>query len=110
MQSLGTKQTEALMVDNSFSRSRLYFRLLQLLRISSVMVREGKEETIYRSSPTSLQFPKSAESRTVISENWDRIKGLAEAAEARFQDRITAQTEEIKSLRDGVRLLNISPG
>jgi hypothetical protein len=72
--------------NNSFSRSELYFTILQLLRISSEWIRGGMEdlESLVEASLWYYELPYVG----------NRAK--------RSPDDPTTSTEEVKSLRDGV--------
>lgn len=89
------------MFDNSFRRSRVYFRLLQILRIFSDSVREtGVRLNDMRPEMTLA----SGYDDKAIQNNWKIIVTYQANMEKRILQRIMEKTEEIKSLRDGVTI------
>jgi len=90
------------MFDDSFRRSRVYFRLLQILRIFFDSVREtGVQLNNMRPENTLI----SGFDDEAIQDNWNIVVTYQAEVEKRLLQRIMEKTEEIKSLRDGVSVL-----
>lgn len=87
------------MFDYSFQRSRVYFRLLQILRIFFDSVRETGVR-LHNMRPENTL--KSGYDDKAIQKNWNTIVTYQAEIEKRLLQRIMEKTEEIKSLRDGV--------
>lgn len=104
-------ELDSLMFDDSFQLSRTYFAALQILRQTSSMVddvsrswselRRRWDDAVCEHSD---MF--SADDLSITAENWKTVTEILDAASQRVQASISRKTEEIKSLRDGVR----SPG
>lgn len=109
---------DELMFDGSFARSKLYFRLLQILRIFSESIKETRE-TVTFLNPTSSDFaydkthfqdlidneatrPNAEHELRALESNWKIISQFYDEAEKLLLQRIATKTEEIKTLRDGV--------
>ena len=101
------------MFDDSFQRSASYFTILQILRIFSDAIRESVADTksmkrqwlrhyAARSSGDRRRFSKSA--AKVLARNWDVLESHHEFLAAQLLSRIEKKTEEVTSLRDGVRI------
>jgi hypothetical protein len=103
--------------NNSFSRSELYFTILQLLRISSEWIRGGMEdlESLVEASLWYYELPyvgnrakRSPDDPTtsnvsrVLQQNWKNVISHQKNLCKPLLDRIEKKTEEVKSLRDGV--------
>lgn len=106
------------MFDSTFERSRLYFTVLQALRIFSEWVQEsGRElqqlkqdfDANIQSSGTrrgSIGSSSGSESPNFfmkeIDEAWEKVISIHGASSKSLIDRIEKKEEEIKSFRDGV--------
>ncbi|KAI1418322.1 hypothetical protein F5Y13DRAFT_176437 [Hypoxylon sp. FL1857] len=98
-----------LMFDNSFELSKLYFTVLQLLRIVTEWVEESVNDL------NDLRERYGARKRFLIEilnmdpddlasteKNWDTVITIMDSRAKRLLDRINKKTEEVKSLRDGL--------
>jgi hypothetical protein len=109
-------ESERLMFDSSFERSRIYFKTLQVLRIFSQTVKSTRR-TVYTLAPE--RIPKVFSVRTgtrrpfihpdtnatddkILMANWKILWSYYLESEKQLLQRIAEKTEEIKSLRDGV--------
>lgn len=108
------------MFDSTFERSRLYFTVLQALRIFSEWIQEsGRElqqlkqdfDANIQSSGTrrgSIGSSSGSESPNFfmimkeIDEAWEKVISIHGASSKSLIDRIEKKEEEIKSFRDGV--------
>jgi len=110
---MGWEASERLMFDTSFQRSRIYFKTLQLLRIFTQMIERTRRD-VERFNPHSsgsilpLMNPsdKPTEDATLLA-NWDILWGFYSEKEEYLLKRLLNKTEEVKSLRDGVSILQI---
>ncbi|KAI0815974.1 hypothetical protein GGR55DRAFT_675583 [Xylaria sp. FL0064] len=96
------------MFDADFERSRLYFTLLQVLRIFGDYIRTVSDDldslsNIFLNPLYGLPFeyPTPDELRD-IKGNWEMVIRFQKDAEQRLLARLSYKTEEIKSLRDGL--------
>jgi len=103
---------EKLMFDDSFELSKYYFTLLQLLRISSEWIDEAvgsfkalKTALIDRRSKSPMMVPNESEWHKVLK-NCDIVSLVLEESAGEIKSRVNRKTEEVKSLRDGVRTLS----
>lgn len=102
------------MFDNDpFQRSKLYFTIIQLLRIASDWIRESMEDLkslsehtnhlaklqSFRDSRSSLV---TASSGKILEQNWKKVIAYQRSIGKPLLDRIERKTEGVKSLRDGV--------
>lgn len=92
------------MFDDSFQKSRVYFQALQALRIFSESIRETGRHLHQLSDELERQSRQWFNDKD-IQNNWKIVMDFQVEAEERLLRRIAEKTEEIKSLRDGVRLL-----
>jgi hypothetical protein len=108
-QTLNSKQITKWMFDLDFRRSRLYFTVLQILRIFGESIRTASADLktldslfstreLYRSG-----WPPSDDELLAFSSNWESITEQQKKAEETLLRRILDKTEEVKSLRDGVQ-------
>jgi hypothetical protein len=97
------------MFDLDFERSRLYFTVLQILRIFGECIRTvSMDLRAFDSlfSTRSMGFNHWAFNPDELREyasNWAHITKHQNDAEERLTKRLSDKTEEVKSLRDGVR-------
>jgi len=105
------------MFDSSYTRSKIYFKTLEILRIFGDMIRETGR-TIRSMDPKYLvegnipSYPRSLDLRLILPEdpsqdnalweNWRILFEFYQGAEERLLKRI-AKRAEIMSLRDAVR-------
>jgi hypothetical protein len=97
------------MFDDNFDRSKLYFTILQVLRvfggyICTVSTDLHRLDELF-SKNVDTNFPLSRmrpDDICVLKENWIRVTEAHHRAEKRLLNRLTEKTEEVKSLRDGV--------
>jgi hypothetical protein len=98
------------MFDESFQLSRTYFATLQTLRVASRMVDNDIQEWAHlrHQWSTEVQFGDmfSAEDLAASAYNWDVVTTVIEARARRVNAAITHKSEEVASLRDGVRWLS----
>jgi hypothetical protein len=96
------------MFDDDFERSKLYFTILQILRIFGEYIRTMSADlhqldnlfvTETQGFPLSLMRP---DELRIIRSNWESVLKVQKSAEKRLLDRLLDKTEEVKSLRDGV--------
>jgi hypothetical protein len=111
---LNPKQTQDLLFDESFRTSRLYFEVLQVLRIFSDRIRETGKDLRAIAGQTdfftwkNLQGGFNSEEdfdyqyEEIIRDNWEIVTKYQAEAEQKLLARILDKTEEMKSLRDGV--------
>ncbi|KAI1110864.1 hypothetical protein F5Y14DRAFT_465126 [Nemania sp. NC0429] len=107
-----------LMFDGSFERSKLYFRILQILRIFAERIEEMRED-IASLSPANPAFepyrtyllallgdeattPHAKQDLRALEDNWKIISRFHDEAEKLLLQRIATKTEGIKTLRDGL--------
>jgi hypothetical protein len=91
-------------------RSRLYFKVLQILRIFSEAIQETKTDmravcNLTLQVPVHGPFLRADPSRgtgEILCHNWEVVTGRLDKAAALLLERIDGKVEEIKSLRDGV--------
>jgi len=103
---LDKDRRESLMFDNSFQRSRVYFEVLQMLRLFSNYIEatgsdlqaSGLDEVF---KPVSQPTPVK-ESEQILHNNWELLKSHQNEAQERLLKRISMKMEEVKSLRDAV--------
>lgn len=97
------------MFDTSFRLSKLYFTVLQLLRIMAEWIEGSLDDQKrlreqwwngWNRQPLAL----TVDEKAIIDKNWDTIISSMEPRTQYFLDRINRKTEEVKSLRDGVRI------
>jgi len=112
-------ESEKLMFDTSFARSRIYFKSLQLLRIFSQTIRSTRtgirslDPVRFKKGKWDGRFSTSAnrpfispesnpDEDEILLANWKILWGFYVEAESRLLAQIAEKTDEIKSLRDGV--------
>ncbi|KAI1376339.1 hypothetical protein F4677DRAFT_88922 [Hypoxylon crocopeplum] len=96
-----------LMFDSSFKLSRLYFTVLQLLRIMDEWVEQSvtdlknlRDEWLQKKHNHTSHL--SADELRSIEKNWDTAVSSMELRAKKLLYRINRKTEEVKSLRDGL--------
>jgi Mg2+ and Co2+ transporter CorA len=104
---------QTLVLDSDTQRSVLYFKVLQVLRIFSDSLLSSSNcldvliDNCWGSSKQSdrlkMSHLVSSETAAVLRRNWDVVKTRHSAATKHLLARIARTTEEVKSLRDGVR-------
>jgi len=100
-----------LMFDDGFERSRLYFTILQILRIFGECIRTVSEDLrtlngLFHTLPAG--FPQNSLTpyeKLVLKSNWELVTIHQKEVEGMLLQRVFLKTEELKSLRDGVRCL-----
>ncbi|KAI1799094.1 hypothetical protein F4811DRAFT_128712 [Daldinia bambusicola] len=106
------------MFDSTFDRSRLYFTVLQTLRIFSEWIQESERELqqLKQDFDTNIQFSMarrgsigsrdSSETPNSFMENidetWGKVIAIHRASSKSLIDRMEKKEEEIKSFRDGL--------
>jgi hypothetical protein len=105
--------------DNNLRRSEFYFSALESLRLFSIWIHETPDhlDALMEKCNQRLVYPLIEEKASVgvdepgrsmwaafvkIKSNWKEIQGLHRKQVNLFLNRIKKQTEEVKSLRDGV--------
>ena len=107
--------------NNSFSRSELYFATLQLLRISSEWISGGMKDlenlaeafgqfslnlSLNRGSEGPSYYNTTKNVLRALDQNWKIVISHQKHDGDSLLGRITKKTEEVKTLRDGVRSNN----
>ncbi|KAI1468036.1 uncharacterized protein F4812DRAFT_428609 [Daldinia caldariorum] len=103
------------MFDSTFDRSRLYFTVLQTLRIFSEWIQEsGRElQQLQQDFDANFQFSIARRDSTgsrdtpisfieKIDETWEKVIAIHSASSKSLMDRIEKKEEEIKGFRDGL--------
>jgi hypothetical protein len=96
------------MFDNNFERSKLYFTILQILRIFGEYIRTMAADlhhldNLFMAGNRGFPLNKMGQDELhVMRSNWELVFKAQKAAEKRLLDRLSDKTEEVKSLRDGV--------
>ncbi|OTA53959.1 hypothetical protein K449DRAFT_389502 [Hypoxylon sp. EC38] len=98
-----------LMFDNSFELSKLYFSVLQLLRIITEWIEESitdlrdlRERYALRKRFLIQILKLGLDDISSTEKNWDTVIATMELPANRLLDRINRKAEEVKSLRDGL--------
>jgi len=96
------KKWERLMFDNSFRLSKLYFTVLQVLRIASSWIEESVSDLrlVQEKWSNAVQY-ETTDARNVTRELEEMVTSM-EAKKQRLLSRVNKKVEEVKSLRDGV--------
>jgi hypothetical protein len=110
------------MFDESLNRSRLYFVVLQTLRIMGEWIGETlkdveqqktrwmkyrqirKDHNVNGKSKFVIPDQDFALDENIIGANWEVLLSFQQNQENLLLDRLGRKTEEVKSLRDGVSL------
>jgi hypothetical protein len=109
---LDPEKLRNLIFDDSFEISENYFTILQILRIFAGYIQESMDHLRAMQSeflswhPTgslSHSYRLSLAARRVLAQNWQTVVDLQSEIGKRLLARIDRKTEEVKSLRDGVR-------
>jgi hypothetical protein len=106
-QTLETKQIADWMFDLDFERSRLYFTILQILRIFGECIRTVPMDlraldSIFPHNWFDDSFHPNADELRDLGSNWSYITSNQKEAEERLLQRLSDKTDEVASLRDGV--------
>jgi hypothetical protein len=107
-QTMDSEQITEWMFDVDFERSRLYFTVLQILRIFGECIRtvsadlKALDNLFLTRMMFSFTWLPSDDERLDLSSNWKSITKHQKDAEERLLRRLLDKTEEVKSLRDGV--------
>jgi hypothetical protein len=103
---LNANSTEELLFDGSFSQSKMYFQIAQLLRIMPLWIRETRYDLERFKSAALADMPRHyPQSQDVLRQNWDKVLEHFTVFEQELLRRVDAKTDEIRGLRDGVSLL-----
>jgi hypothetical protein len=103
------------MFDESFEISKDYFTVLQLLRIFAECIQQSMDDLRAMQSEFFSQYPTgnlshcrhlSLAARRVLAQNWETVVDSQGEIGKRLLVRIDRKTEEVKSLRDGVRTVS----
>jgi hypothetical protein len=104
-QTLDSDQVTKWMFDFDFKQSRLYFTILQILRIFGECIRTLSADIKALDGLFNVRqglMPSTPKERLAFSSNWKHITKHQKDAEERLLRRLSDKTEEIESLRDGV--------
>lgn len=100
------------MLDGSLSQSKMYFQLLQLLRIIPLWIRETRYDleklrhdcnSVVGRPIQGVSDQSLLRTASLVRQNWDEMMDRFRAHENELQKRIDAKTDELRGLRDGVR-------
>lgn len=102
---------DKLMFGDSYQRSRLYFTVLETLRVSRGWI----EDTVDDWASLRDQWAREVRPSEIFDEadwraveaGWDSVTVALQAKAKLLEDRIDRKSEEVKSLRDGVRTTDI---
>ncbi|KAE9372640.1 hypothetical protein N431DRAFT_244483 [Stipitochalara longipes BDJ] len=106
-ETLEPKQISKWMFDLDFDRSRLYFTVLQVLRIFGECIRAVSADLspfdrLFSPSTSSSYWDVSTDELLAYSSNWKSVTKHQKDTEERLLRRLLDKTEEVKSLRDGL--------
>ncbi|KAJ8125356.1 hypothetical protein O1611_g8283 [Lasiodiplodia mahajangana] len=94
-----------LMFDNSFTLSKHYFSVLQILRIMDEWI-ERTDQDLKDLRAEFLLLPGVGDipgkDLQVLDRNWDKVQAIIDKRIKAVRDRVARKVEEIKSLRDGL--------
>jgi hypothetical protein len=99
---IDSKQRAKLMFDLNFERSRLYFTILQVLRIFEECIQTGSADIRALDS----LFLRHSDKILALDSNWNFITKQQKNAEERLLRRLSDKREEVKNLRDVVQDYN----
>jgi len=101
------------MFDDSFQRSKVYFTVLETLRVSGDWIRDSlkswdslREQWSRDVKPERLF---SQPDLVAVQENWAVVDRNIKACADILLTRVANKTEEVKSLRDGVSIATVAP-
>ncbi|KAI0413088.1 hypothetical protein F5X98DRAFT_379161 [Xylaria grammica] len=106
-QTLNPREMDKWMFDDNFERSRLYFTVLQILRIFGDCIRTVSDDLrdldglFLRDPDFPMRHMRRGELHALRS-NRESVRDAHRKAEQGLLDRILYKTEEVKSLRDGL--------
>ncbi|KAI1500819.1 hypothetical protein F5X99DRAFT_385071 [Biscogniauxia marginata] len=111
-------EQEGAMFDSTFERSRLYFRVLETLRVFSEWIQESQRELErLRSDHNAIAYPEYKRRGAIgedngkrpstpfmkeINDAWEELINFHSATSKSLLDRIEKKNEEIKSYKDGL--------
>ncbi|KAI0514641.1 hypothetical protein F5B22DRAFT_225808 [Xylaria bambusicola] len=104
---LSPEDINAWMFDDNFERSRLYFTILQVLRMFNECIStvsddlRALDELFLKQTDFPMQDMREDELE-IMRSNWETVKKTQEEAAKALLNRILFKTEEVKSLRDGL--------
>ncbi|KAJ8126151.1 hypothetical protein O1611_g7486 [Lasiodiplodia mahajangana] len=104
---IGLKEIDKWMFDDNFERSKLYFTVLQILRIFGDRIRTVSsdlhmlDDLFLKRTDFPMRRMRQHELQAMRS-NWELVRATQKKAERCLLDRILSKTEEMKSLRDGL--------
>ncbi|KAI1736129.1 hypothetical protein F4680DRAFT_433512 [Xylaria scruposa] len=106
-QTLDPNEINTWMFDDNFERSRLYFNILQFLRIFGEWIGTVSDDLrplddlFLKRTDFPMREMRQDELQALRS-NWKLVRETQETAQKNLMDRVLNKTEEIKSLRDGL--------
>ncbi|KAH6843422.1 hypothetical protein B0I37DRAFT_357382 [Chaetomium sp. MPI-CAGE-AT-0009] len=98
---LNADSSEQLLFHGSLAQSKVYFQLLQLLRIMPLWIKETRIDLVNLKTVTKTHIPTSR-GHIPCMHNWDQIFKRFTELEEELLSRIETKTEEIRGLRDGM--------
>lgn len=106
------EDVEKWMFDDDFERSKLYFKVLHILRmfgdqISSVSGDLHILDDLFTKEKHFPMVDMKHHELQALRSNWELVKAIYLRAEKGLLDRIISKTDEINSLRDGVSPTNL---
>lgn len=107
-QTLDPAEIDKWMFDDNFERSRLYFTILQILRlfgscIGTILSDDLRPlDDVFLKDPNFPLWEMKEDELHVLRSNWELIRETQRKAEKSLSDRISYKTTEVESLRDGV--------
>ncbi len=104
---MDNEKWDTYLFDDSFQRSRLYFTVLETLRVGRVWVTEMVEDW----DRLHKQWTREVRPGEIFDEadwraaedGWDAVGQMLQAKAKLLRDRIDRKSDEVKGLRDGVR-------
>ena len=110
---LDDERWNSVLFNDSFQRSRLYFTVLETLRVSSSWVVDMMEDW----DSLREQWAREVRPSEIFDEadwraaeiGWDAVTRTVQAKAKLLKDRMDRKSEEVKSLRDGVWITCHSP-
>ncbi|KAJ2991175.1 hypothetical protein NUW58_g2616 [Xylaria curta] len=101
------KAINKLMFDNNFQRPRLYFAILQALRLFAEHICTVSDDlhaldNIFLERSDFPMPDMKHDELHVLRSNWEIVKATQKKAEKSLLDRISSKTEVVRNLRDGL--------
>lgn len=96
------------MFDDGFERSRVYFTILQILRIFGDCIRTLSadlhvlDDFFLMGRPVFPLNDMRPNELRILRSNWDLVMAVQQSTAERLLDRLSKKEDELKSLRDGV--------